>query len=602
MRSTRHLLWGPAVGLIALAACNDPFGFDNSRQTPSNPGVSGPTPTPPPPTPPLGPTPVPMPPGVVPPIPTPTPPPGQPPPMMPPPVMPPPVMPPPVVPPPVGAVPPPVPNAPFPKCDQIPPAPGEGGEENEPPCPENAGFELRNWFPVTPEVTSCFPLAHPATECPFYQFSFQHFLVATQPKPDGAPDFLTWPSIENTFGAGAGKPLPPGPPILNSGVTQAGQRQILVDVNRNPIYYGIHFNKKFVEFVNYYQLNTVDGIKQANPELQFPADVVELKSAWQIIPPGTQGDNRMIQAEVRIPTLRIVNGALSEDYATLKTVRAQMIALHVVATIPGHPEFLWSTFEPVDFQNGGTSLVAPTAAAPLPPRMALNFTQNIDPASLGARNFALFGRMEPLTGRQLPVGVLDANLAMNPFNEMTQQFTRPTPVHRVYRASFSHTVDIDDLVIQLNEAVRARFVSNAVPPALQPNRQIDRRGNYILIGAIWQDDPQDLQNRGAKFKFAANKVLVNDPNDPGIIAEGPEYKDSITAGEDRLSSTAIESFTQNDLSFSNCFTCHNTQAATAKGVPVQMDQGSPILVEPKQINVSHVFNEVVRLTQLGRLK
>jgi hypothetical protein len=518
-------------------------------------------------------------------------------------MMPPPVTPPPVMPPPGGQPPPPpVPNAPFPKCDQIPPEPGEGGEEEEEACPENAGFELRNWFPITPDVVSCFPLKHPATECPFYQFSFQHFLIATQPRQGGEPDFLNWASIENTFGADAGKPHPPGPPILNAGVTQAGQRQILVDKNLNPVYYGLHFNKKFVDFVNTYQLNTVDGIKAANPSLQFPADVVELKSAWQIIDQG-QGDPRMIQAEVRVPTLRIVNGALTEDYNALVTKRAQLISLHVVSTIPGHPEFIWATFEPVD-QNGA-SLVAPSAAAPLPPRNSLNFTQNIDtaPGFLAQRNsIVLFPANEPLTGRRLPVGVLDANLAMNPFRENLQKFTAPTPVHRVYRGSLSHVVDIDDAVAQLNEAVRARFDNRQLPPELQPNRALDRRGNYLLVGAVWQDDPQDLDNRGAKYKFATNKALVNDPNDPGVLADGPESPASVTGGEDRLSSTAIESFTQNDASFPNCFSCHDTQSATAKGVPLNRDQGSPMLLEPKQINVSHVFNEVVRLTGLGRLK
>ena len=41
---------------------------------------------------------------------------------------------------------------------------------------------------------------------------------------------------------------------------------------------------------------------------------------------------------------------------------------------------------------------------------------------------------------------------------------------------------------------------------------------------------------------------------------------------------------------------------TLIGVPFDRDQGSPTLIEAKQLNVSHVFNEVVRLTGLGVLK
>ncbi len=523
---------------------------------------------------------------------------------------PPPGMTPPPAPPPGAPPPPPVPNAPFPRCDQIPPAPGGGGEEAEPPCPENAGFELRNWFPKTPDVVSCFPLSHPATECPFYQFGFQHFLVATQPEEQGqnrgAPAFLSWASIETTFGAGAGQPAPAGPPILNAGVTQAGQRQVLVDRFRNPVYYGIHFNKNFVEFVNRNQLNTVDGIKRAPAELQFPADVVELKEAWQIVQgqgqPGAPANNRMIQANVRIPTLRIVNGALHEDYTALKTVRAQLMAIHVVYTIPGHPEFIWASFEAIDIN--GASLIAPSAAPPLPPRLATMFNQNMNTAANFVptmnQGFALFGPMERLTNRPLPVGAPANNLMGNPFNEQTQQFTNPTPVHRVYSGSISVSVDEDDAVVELNAALQDRFNNRMLDADLQPNRQIDRRGNYKLVGAIWQDDPQGM--RGPNFKFGTNKSLVNDPNDPEILVDGPESLKSVTGGEDRLSSTAMESFTQDNASFANCFTCHNTQQSTAKGVPLDRDQGSMPLIEPKQINVSHVFNEVVRLTQEGRLK
>jgi hypothetical protein len=504
-----------------------------------------------------------------------------------------------------------VPNAPFPKCDQPIPEPlPPGADEPEEPCPENAGFELRNWFPKTPDVVGCFPLSHPATECPFYQFGFQNYLVATQPDEQGAtrgePAFLKWASIETTFGAGAGKPPPAGPPILNSGVTQAGQRQILVDRFRNPIYYGIHFNKNFVDFVNKYQLNTVDGIKKAPAELQFPADVVELKEAWQIIGSaaraGAPANNRMIQANVRIPTLTVVNGAIHEDYNQLVNARAQLLAIHVVYTIPGHPEFIWATFEATDDNNA--SLVAPSAAAPLPPRMSVNFNQSIDQGQgfipTGNQGFALFGAMERLMGRPLPVGASANDLTMNPFNAATQQFMSPTPVHRVYRGSLSNSVDSDDAVVELNAAVKERFLNRMLPAEQQPNRQIDRRGNYLLVGAVWQDDPQG--NRGQKYKFVTNKSLVNDPNDPDVLRDGPDGLASVTGGEDRLSSTAMESFTQNDTSFPNCFTCHNTQSATAKGVPLDRDQGATPLIEPKQIGVSHVFNEAIRLTAEGRLK
>ena len=97
--------------------------------------------------------------------------------------------------------------------------------------------------------------------------------------------------------------------------------------------------------------------------------------------------------------------------------------------------------------------------------------------------------------------------------------------------------------------------------------------------------------------LAANHVLNNDliANDPDIIVNGADSLKSNLAGEDRLSSIAMESFTQPADSFTNCFSCHDTRSTTARGVPSARDQGAQVLLQPKLINVSHIFNEVVRL-------
>jgi hypothetical protein len=46
-------------------------------------------------------------------------------------------------------------------------------------------------------------------------------------------------------------------------------------------------------------------------------------------------------------------------------------------------------------------------------------------------------------------------------------------------------------------------------------------------------------------------------------------------------------------SFPNCFACHNTQAVTARGIPANKDGVSPVLLEAKRINVSHIFSQFV---------
>jgi hypothetical protein len=76
-----------------------------------------------------------------------------------------------------------------------------------------------------------------------------------------------------------------------------------------------------------------------------------------------------------------------------------------------------------------------------------------------------------------------------------------------------------------------------------------------------------------------------------IAANGSDSGFSLTAGEDRMSSTAMESFTQAPGAFNNCFTCHNTQAITANGVPLVKDTGGIKLLDPGLLNVSHILSQ-----------
>jgi hypothetical protein len=64
-------------------------------------------------------------------------------------------------------------------------------------------------------------------------------------------------------------------------IKQAGGRQILIDQNGHTIYYGIHVNQAFADFIAANGLRTADDVKAADPSLFFPGGVVEFKSAWQ---------------------------------------------------------------------------------------------------------------------------------------------------------------------------------------------------------------------------------------------------------------------------------------------------------------------------------
>src|SRR5262249_35743663 len=55
------------------------------------------------------------------------------------------------------------------------------------------------------------------------------------------------------------------------------------------------------------------------------------------------------------PTSHLV----TEDKNAPRLVKVALVALHVVFTLPGHPEFVWTSFEHVDGQ--GTPDIAPMA-------------------------------------------------------------------------------------------------------------------------------------------------------------------------------------------------------------------------------------------------
>lgn len=217
----------------------------------------------------------------------------------------------------------------------------QDGEEAEAEeiCPSS-----EEWLPNTPPLDMFKPLPHPASECPFYRGSWQNFLVATQPDDEGRPDFLNWPTIDSLFVSNRFK----APLRAELGdIRQAGGRQILIDQNGRALYYGIHVNREFAKFVTDNGLTTLAGIQAADPRLFFPAGVMELKSAWQDIsgmPTADYAD--YITTTALVPTLsQNANGSIVEDKNNPREIRAALLALHVVYTLPGHPEFIWGSFE-----------------------------------------------------------------------------------------------------------------------------------------------------------------------------------------------------------------------------------------------------------------
>jgi hypothetical protein len=427
-------------------------------------------------------------------------------------------------------------------------------------------------------------------DCEFYRWAWHTFLFVTQPNKSGGPAFLDrqqYPTYEDVFKIkhsplfAAQEPglLSLGPRLLkfanqpHSGtgadsplndIQQATVKAVLVDQGRNPILYGIHLNQSFRQFITDYRLDTLDGVKAAPPNLEVRPGSVELKSAWMIVEDPNL-TKHYFTADAKIPVFKQDdNQKIVPDGSKTRRVKVALIALHVVGVIEGHPEFIWATFEHV--QKKGTD--RPRDNAP-----AATSNPDMPPIELAfaADKYALYSR--PAAGKAPPVA--EANKPVLPpdlkLDAKTQKFSPITPIYRMYPSSNATdkskpqpvTPPEDPAVADLNANVSALFTT--------VHLEADLRSNYQLTGAVWLNTPRGLpaKNIGPDF-IEGSKFNDDTARDPSRLA-----------GENRMSGTALESFTQNELDqangFPNCFSCHDTQRV-----------GN---LKASRLNVSHLFSK-----------
>jgi hypothetical protein len=542
-------------------------------------------------------------------------------------------------------------------------------------CPISA-----EWFPTTPPVRMFLPTPHPDTECPFYRGAYQNFLVATQPDSQGRPALLDYATLDDAFVS-----VTPHAPRNTAGrawlgtVRQAGYRNVLVDQDGHTLYYGLHMNQAFVNFIRANNLQTVNGILAVNPNLSFPPGLVEFKTAWKDIDPGDfpggkvpppggypgdPGDySNYITTTAWVSHLSqdAQTGIIEEDFDHPRLIKVALVAIHAVYTLPGHPEFVWGSIQHVNLSAvdqtasavQGVTLEGAPDSQPYPTATPVIVAPDGGPGDpnnlqvttvLSQNDFLLYkgGTAEnvanqPYTNQQLKL------------EEASQSFPgQQCSIYRMFPGSKSQQLGPDTAVISLD--------ANLTSLAQQQRKSgaMDIRLNYHLVAAIWMDKPAlfglgpDGQGMSIQNDDGTNPLIVDalagrgvDPqynegkscgtplgphggsgDVPGapntvpgcttradVLAQGPTAQQaiahdlltsgtdspfSILGGEDRLSSTAMESFTQAPIAFPNCFSCHNTQPITTNGVPVSRDtQGQVVIAKPALINVSHLFSEFV---------
>ena len=467
---------------------------------------------------------------------------------------------------------------------------GADAEDEHCTVPDTPGIIF---LPKTSPPKNLLPLNEPGKDtprdCEFYRWAWHTFLYVTQPDKAGRPEFLNYPTFEDVFKKKQ-SPLfaeqrpatlslaprvlfypnkaPSSAPSEFSDFQQATVSAILVDQNNHAVFYALHLNKEFRQFILDYNLNTVDGLKTAPSDLEIRPGSVELKSAWLIVDdPNSFRNYFQTRATVSIfKTLE--NGKIVPDGTKTREVTVALLAIHVVGIIEGHPEFIWATFEHVQFKNdkdrNGVRDNAPASVS--------NPDQLPVMVSRETKKYQLYpsgelGAAAPADNANQPIRTPALKL-----DTKNQTFSPSTPIYRAYPSSQASdpsstppTPGEDPEIVDLNQNVRDLFVKKH----LDKN---DKRANYQLVGAVWLNTPRGLPSKNIPADFVEGLAFSNAvKRDPPVLA-----------GEDRLSSTAMESFTQleNDPhgnSFPNCFSCHDTQAVAG--------------LNASRLNVSHLFSK-----------
>ncbi len=410
------------------------------------------------------------------------------------------------------------------------------------------------WFPVTPPPTNG-PL-RPDNECDFYQWAWQSFLYVTQAEAaGGSPRFLAFKTPDEIFNS---QPPPRFPeklqesaserkllqlaprlekepdPVPSDSVLQATSHGILVAKNGRAVYYSIHLNSVFENFVHDHNLTNATALHDFNGDTPFPIGTLELKASWMVVDDSVDTSKYFVTNAV-ISTLKKEGNRIVVDTAATQQVKVALVGMHVVGEPEGHPEFVWATFEHIDNAPDLPSGMTPTDATPVD----------------SSRDWTFYAR-----GTSANKCNRKAILSLPPQPPGSQILSPPTNVFRQF--PFGGEDHPDEQIIPLNNSVHSKLPAN-----------LNVWKNYKLIGATWLNKPAD------DFSVGKNFGQLNDST-PGIIA-----------GEDRLSNSTMETFLQDPSSKNpSCFYCHRTEDEKRD------DQtGAPIFTG-KDTTFSHVLANV----------
>ena len=389
------------------------------------------------------------------------------------------------------------------------------------------------WFPhnKTPEQNAAGFPGNP-NNCDFHQFSWNAFLWLTQDMK-GEPRFLRFPKdgIETKPGilnALIGRS--PKARTLES-VQQAGPDGIMVDLQGRPIYYSIHSNSTFGDFIKQNGLLDPAKLRAFDPNTPFPVNTLTLKAAWKVVAPREDVSTFYTRAaQVALLTMRDGKIVLSRK---TRPARVALVGFHIGATVNGHPEMIWATFEHV--RN-----------APDLPKPVEQMGPDEAVSDKGWTFYQANTRFRDCNINSAGSGALK-------LNERQQTLSPVTQVCRIIPSGGGSPNNVGNIK-SMNDSVHSQLK--------------DVFNNYFEVGAIWFN--------------ATNALKPNCTFQPGSLECRAEPGTPILTGSTELSNTTVETFTQAQSAQNNCFACHNTVQVTSQNTTAPSLPGL-------NVDISHVL-------------
>jgi hypothetical protein len=369
---------------------------------------------------------------------------------------------------------------------------------------------------------------------------------------------------------------------------------ILESQNGSLVYYTIAVNDVYAyyltgaktggitPFPSFFPTTTADLTSIQNFALTkgktFPdpsALAVEVKASW-VNASTVSNPSDYITISATIPTYSpgtcLTSGTNTTCTASgTKTATLAMVGMHVVGSVLGHPEMIWSTFEHV----GNTPLATYTYNGS-------SGVETVSQSTAGTWLFSATGSSGPFDAEHMQTSGANIQALPQPPHTTPPPFTigasdtlrwKPfgaaTDLNPFNLSEPTATVANTD-IISINNSVRGQLASG------------DIRGNYIFSGATW----------------TAGGLP------PTLSSATPPANNSNQVGTSFLTNSTMETYEQGSDSTSahgatNCFFCHNNgfpPVGTASCVSPPTPTSACNFLSPDVVDgLSHIFAQVQSL-------